>query len=80
MFGVSHQVPPLVAIKSNFSRPPCDKEREQAPHSNIDKPRLVGLVPSMVGALCSATFPDMCVYVFYSQDEQLSSCFPTDLM
>lgn len=63
MFGVSHQVLPLVPIKSNFPRPTCDKEREKTPHSNIDKRRPVGLVLSVVNALCSAAFSDVSVYM-----------------
>lgn len=63
MFGVSHQVLPLVPIKSNFPRPTCDKGPEQTPHSNIDKPRPVGLVLSVVNALCSAAFSDVSVYM-----------------
>lgn len=63
MLGVSQQVLPLVHIKSNFSRPTCDKEREQTPRSKIDKARPAGLAPSVVDALCSATFSDMSVYI-----------------
>lgn len=64
MLGISHQVLPLVPIKTNFSRPTCDKEREQTPRSKIDKLRPVGLAPSVVDALCCATFYDIPVYVF----------------
>ncbi|KAL2310536.1 hypothetical protein Nmel_002193 [Mimus melanotis] len=64
VFGVSHQVLPLVPIKTNFSRPTCDKEREQTSCIKIDKLRPVGLAPSVVDALCSATFSDISVYIF----------------
>lgn len=63
MLGVSHQVLPLVLVKSNFSRPTCDKEREKTPGSKIDKSRPVGLAPSVVHALCSSIFSDMSVYI-----------------
>lgn len=64
MFGVSHQILPSVSIKNNLSRPTCDKEGEQTPHSNINKSRPVGLVLSVVDALCSAAFSDMSVYIY----------------
>lgn len=76
--GVSHQVLP---VKSNFCRPTCLKEREQTPCSKTNKPRPVGLVPSLVDALMFCNFFWICLFtLLHSQGEQLCSCFPTDVM